>query len=211
MIVDCQSSASHECVQMSEDVICEGPKRLVHLCSTLTCSAGLDASRFHIYLFIGFWMMSIAFLSSAVIGLILPTKIFFLSVHTDTFQSLLLRRCWMSGDHSSVPLMSPCKEQSATLSSFYPQLCHQSCTTRGSSKKLIRTRSEQAQFLQWEVSFSSSFLRAVCILHTATVLWAPCSEFSINSSCLASSSACSPSWLLTWNCFVQLSDRASEK
>lgn len=60
-----------------------------------------------------------------------------LSVCTDTFQSLLLRRCWMSGDRCSVPLMSPCKEQSATLSSFYPRLCLQSCTTGGSSKKRV--------------------------------------------------------------------------
>lgn len=54
-----------------------------------------------------------------------------------TFQNLQLRRCWMSGDPSSVPLMSPCKEQSATLSSFYPPLCPQSCTTMASSKQIL--------------------------------------------------------------------------
>lgn len=85
-------------------------------------------------------------------------------VCSDTFQSLLLRRCWMSGDPSSVPLMSPCKEQSATLSSFYLQLCLQSCTTRGSSKKLlifsyVWLRSKIS--LQSEGSFSESALRSV--------------------------------------------------
>lgn len=43
----------------------------------------------------------------------------------------------MSGDPSSVPLMSPCKEQSATLSSFYPPLCPQNCTTMASSKQIL--------------------------------------------------------------------------
>lgn len=66
-----------------------------------------------------------------------PKTLHFLFVHADTFQSLRLRRCWKNGGHSSVPLMSPCKEQSATLNSFYPQLFHLSCTTRVSSKKLI--------------------------------------------------------------------------
>lgn len=42
----------------------------------------------------------------------------------------------MNGDPFSVLLMSPCKEQSATLNSSCLQLCPQSCTTRASSKKI---------------------------------------------------------------------------
>lgn len=60
---------------------------------------------------------------------------FSLYLHAGTFQRRLLRRCWMSGDHSFVPLMSPCNEQSATLSSFYQQLCLQNCITGASSMK----------------------------------------------------------------------------
>lgn len=62
---------------------------------------------------------------------------YMISVLAGTFQNLQLRRCWMSGDPSSVPSMSPCKEQSATLSSFYPPLCPRNCTTTASSKQIL--------------------------------------------------------------------------
>lgn len=92
-----------------------------------------------------------------------------------TFQRRLLRRCWMSGDHSFVPLMSPCNEQSATLSSFYQQLCLQICITGASSMKpllfsymytaiqsLMRHQRESNQ--KWAMIFSSMSTQAYTVM-----------------------------------------------
>lgn len=72
----------------------------------------------------------------------------------------------MNGDHSSVHLMSPCKEQSATLSSFCPQLCPQSCITRALSKTC-------QSWLPVEKHVNISLiilLMVVCILHLSASL-----------------------------------------
>lgn len=75
-------------------------------------------------------------------------------VHSGTFRSLPLRRCWMSGGPSFVHLMSQCKEQSATLSSSSQQCCHQIYTTRATSKKLPLFSASPWEFL---ISPSLSF------------------------------------------------------